>query len=271
MNHTNHLITDSLQKIMEMKEIEDLKAKQIEWNKLSTQERQEKDDLYNSHKESVSSSLQLANETIEMMNYLSNEIREPFLYPELKNGIANTLLSILSDLVGPHGVDLKVSNMEEINFKPVFMLEQVVSTLYHFIDYNEFCESIAESAYFNDDLFPHTIKILRRRNAMDEEGISRFQNLYERVKTLKEKNAEEEQELGDIPDEFLDPIYCTLMNDPVKLPSGTIMDRQVILQHLLNEPNDPFTRQPLTPEMLIPLPDLKQKIEDWVKSKTKKQ
>jgi ubiquitin conjugation factor E4 B len=49
-----------------------------------------------------------------------------------------------------------------------------------------------------------------------------------------------------IPDEFLDPLLCTLMTDPVKLPSGNIVDRSMIMQHLLNDANDPFNRAPLT-------------------------
>lgn len=42
----------------------------------------------------------------------------------------------------------------------------------------------------------------------------------------------------------------TLMTDPVILPSGNIMDRSIILRHLLNSPTDPFNRQPLTESML---------------------
>lgn len=42
----------------------------------------------------------------------------------------------------------------------------------------------------------------------------------------------------------------TLMTDPVMLPSGNIMDRSIILRHLLNSPTDPFNRQPLTENML---------------------
>lgn len=42
----------------------------------------------------------------------------------------------------------------------------------------------------------------------------------------------------------------TLMTDPVMLPSGNIMDRSIILRHLLNSPTDPFNRQPLTESML---------------------
>lgn len=44
----------------------------------------------------------------------------------------------------------------------------------------------------------------------------------------------------------------TLMTDPVRLPSGTIMDRSIILRHLLNSPTDPFNRQTLTESMLEP-------------------
>lgn len=49
-----------------------------------------------------------------------------------------------------------------------------------------------------------------------------------------------------MPDEFLDPLFATLMKDPVRLPSsGVITDRAVITRHLLSDPIDPFNRQPL--------------------------
>lgn len=42
------------------------------------------------------------------------------------------------------------------------------------------------------------------------------------------------------------------MVDPVSLPSGKIMDRSIITRHLLNSNTDPFNRQPLTEDMLVP-------------------
>lgn len=45
----------------------------------------------------------------------------------------------------------------------------------------------------------------------------------------------------------------TLMDDPVILPSsGKIMDRPVIIRHLLNSQTDPFNRQPLSEDNLMP-------------------
>ena len=49
------------------------------------------------------------------------------------------------------------------------------------------------------------------------------------------------------PEEFMDSLMWFLMSDPVKLPSsGCVVDRSTIKQHLLNDPNDPFNREPLT-------------------------
>ncbi|KFD50118.1 hypothetical protein M514_09078 [Trichuris suis] len=59
----------------------------------------------------------------------------------------------------------------------------------------------------------------------------------------------------------------TLMRDPVQLPSGSIMDRTVITRHLLNTQTDPFTRQPLNENMLVPAVELKTQIDAWIEEK----
>lgn len=62
---------------------------------------------------------------------------------------------------------------------------------------------------------------------------------------------------------FTDPLMDTLMTDPVQLPSGVIMDRPVIIRHLLSSNQDPFNRQQLTVDMLVPAREMKAKIEQW--------
>ena len=68
-----------------------------------------------------------------------------------------------------------------------------------------------------------------------------------------------------------DPVMDTLMSDPVRLPSGMVMDRPIIIRHLLNSSQDPFNRQELTVDMLEPLPHLKLEIEQWRLSKEQNQ
>lgn len=56
------------------------------------------------------------------------------------------------------------------------------------------------------------------------------------------QGSEEDIEMADAPDEFVDPITNTIMQDPVKLPSGLVMDRPNVLRMLLSDPRDPTTR-----------------------------
>ena len=63
----------------------------------------------------------------------------------------------------------------------------------------------------------------------------------------KYHELENELDLDDIPDEFLDPIMGTLINDPVMLPnSDTIMERDIIFRHVIAEKNNPFNREELS-------------------------
>ena len=56
------------------------------------------------------------------------------------------------------------------------------------------------------------------------------------------QGGEEDVEMADAPDEYLDPITYTVMQDPVKLPSGAVMDRPNVMRMLLSDPRDPITR-----------------------------
>ena len=50
-----------------------------------------------------------------------------------------------------------------------------------------------------------------------------------------------------------DPLMYTLMRDPVTLPaSRVVVDRSTIKSHLLSDSKDPFNRQPLSLENVIP-------------------
>uniref|UniRef100_H3HCX8 U-box domain-containing protein n=1 Tax=Phytophthora ramorum TaxID=164328 RepID=H3HCX8_PHYRM len=80
--------------------------------------------------------------------------------------------------------------------------------------------------------------------------------------------------LGDIPDQYLDPLLSTLMMDPVRLPSGNIVDRAVIARHLLassqqggSTGRDPFTREPLTMAMVEPCDALRSEIQMYLRTK----
>merc|ERR1712080_421197 len=78
-------------------------------------------------------------------------------------------------------------------------------------------------------------------------------------------HKEEEELLGDAPEDFLCPIMSILMTDPVRLPSsGQVVDRSTIARHLLSDQSDPFNRAPLTMDQVEPETDLRQRVEEWM-------
>jgi len=54
----------------------------------------------------------------------------------------------------------------------------------------------------------------------------------------------------------------------VILPSSKVtIDRHTIKTHLLSDPKDPFNREPLKLEDVVPNIELKQQIDAWIKEK----
>jgi ubiquitin conjugation factor E4 B len=51
------------------------------------------------------------------------------------------------------------------------------------------------------------------------------------------------------------------------LPSGHYVDRSTITQHLLNDPTDPFNREPLTTEDIRPATELKARMDQWLQER----
>jgi ubiquitin conjugation factor E4 B len=75
----------------------------------------------------------------------------------------------------------------------------------------------------------------------------------EKVGKLLEQDNLKEQDLGSVPEHFLDPILFEIMQNPVTLPtSGAVVDLATIKGHLLSSNLDPFNRQPLKLEDVIP-------------------
>lgn len=70
------------------------------------------------------------------------------------------------------------------------------------------------------------------------------------------------------PEEFVDPLLGTLMKDPVLLTtSQRVIDRSVAVQCVLRGGRDPFDGQRLTMAMLVPQPELAERIQEFRRRK----
>ncbi|EFH49981.1 U-box domain-containing protein [Arabidopsis lyrata subsp. lyrata] len=270
VNDSIYLLDESLNKILEIKQIEAEMSNTAEWEQRPTQERQERTRLFHSQENIVRIDMKLANEDVTMLAFTSEEITAPFLLPEMVERVANMLNYFLLQLVGPQRKSLSLKDPEKYEFRPKQLLKQIVRIYVNLArgdTENIFPGAISsDGRSYNEQLFNAGADVLRR---IGEEGriIQDFMELGTKAKAAASEALDAEAALGDIPDEFLDPIQYTLMRDPVILPSSRItVDRPIIQRHLLSDNHDPFNRAHLTSDMLIPDIALKAKIDEFVKS-----
>eukprot|EP01053_Blabericola_migrator_P006185 Blabericola_migrator_1__6184@NODE_311_length_10068_cov_114_952505_g254_i0_p1_GENE_NODE_311_length_10068_cov_114_952505_g254_i0NODE_311_length_10068_cov_114_952505_g254_i0_p1_ORF_typecomplete_len1131_score253_54Ufd2P_core/PF10408_9/1_9e102Ubox/PF04564_15/8_5e21MH1/PF03165_16/0_46_NODE_311_length_10068_cov_114_952505_g254_i028506242 len=186
------------------------------------------------------------------------------------------LNNCLNSLVGPRCLELKVTNFEAYNFKPrellatlafiyvklakdsnTGMADEVVSTI------------AAEDRFFKMELFVKACGILQREGIVSRDLLEDFRSLS---KALTEKSAEsklfDDLLADDVPAEFMDPLMAEIMKDPVLLPSsGVIVERRVIERHLISDEFDPFNRAPLKKSELVPQPELKERIQEFIRTR----
>eukprot|EP01092_Planopodium_desertum_P011333 TRINITY_DN5160_c0_g2_i1.p1 TRINITY_DN5160_c0_g2~~TRINITY_DN5160_c0_g2_i1.p1 ORF type:complete len:247 (-),score=20.39 TRINITY_DN5160_c0_g2_i1:64-729(-) len=210
----------------------------------------------------------LANSTIDMLHYLSQDVVAPFMREELVGRIATMLNYFLVALAGPSRSELKVKNPESYNFKPKELLTKLIDIYLNFSKCEEFKIAITQDQRsYTHEVFLGAAKILRDRiPTYGEDKLVAFEIFVLSVQETALSQAKaDEIAYTDVPDEFLDPIMSTLMTDPVYLPTSNMtVDRKVISRHLLGNDTDPFTKKPLTLEMLKPDVELKAKIESWL-------
>ncbi|XP_030363670.1 ubiquitin conjugation factor E4 B isoform X3 [Strigops habroptila] len=267
INDTTFLLDESLESLKRIHEVQEEMKNKEQWDLLPREQQQARQSQLAQDERVSRSYLALATETVDMFHILTKQVQKPFLRPELGPRLAAMLNFNLQQLCGPKCRDLKVENPEKYGFEPKKLLDQLTD-IYLQLDCARFAKAIADDQRsYSKELFEEVISKMRKAGIKSTIAIEKFKLLAEKVEEIVAKNARAEIDYSDAPDEFRDPLMDTLMTDPVRLPSGTIMDRSIILRHLLNSSTDPFNRQTLTENMLEPVPELKEQIQAWMRDK----
>jgi ubiquitin conjugation factor E4 B len=191
-------------------------------------------------------------------------VAKAFMGEELRSRLAGMLLSVVRQFTGKRSLDIKISNPDAYGFDPKDILSRVGRIACCFAGEPEFPGALAESGYYDVELLPRCAQTLRRLGALASNQLDALDKLASAAAVAREALSLDDGLENEAPEEFVDPLTAELMKSPVKLPSGNVVDDSTIRQHLLNELSDPFSRQPLEPADLEPLPDLKKRIEEWL-------
>mmetsp|Transcript_20293 Transcript_20293/g.35016 ORF Transcript_20293/g.35016 Transcript_20293/m.35016 type:complete len:588 (-) Transcript_20293:27-1790(-) len=268
LNDATYLLDESLSSLTEVRNLQILMEDSSAWNNLSDNERQEKEARMQQLQGMVRTDNLLGRATVTLLYLFTDDqvMQLAFLRPEMVSRLAEMLNYFVSFLCGPKCQELVVKDKEKYAWDPRFVLTRIVGVYLHLYNKKDFLHAIAKDGRsYSDVLFSRALGILRRHAMMSLKELERFEAVAQSAKRFAEMDVEDEALMGDVPDEFLDPVMSTLMRDPVKLPtSGVVMDKSIIERHLLSDPIDPFNRMPLSADMLVPEGELKARIEAWV-------
>lgn len=269
LNDANHLLDSVLDDLEEMRSLETLiQGGSAEWESLSEEEKREKQERLQKLEGGAKSYNQLANNNVKLLWLLTGDevVRRIFLRDEMVSRLAEMLNYLLERLCGQRCSDLKVSDPAKVSWKPRQLLKRIMETYTHFVGEDAFAFAVArDGRSYKADLFTRATAIAKRRHVLTASKIQGFSEVAEAAARAHEADNEEEEDLGDVPDEFLDPVMSVLMRNPVKLPtSGNVMDRAVISRILLSDKLDPFNRKLLTEDMLVEDTELKEKIDSFI-------
>lgn len=266
LNDATYVLDEALSKFPKIHDVEkELREKQD----MTQEERGQKEEELRTLESQATSYMQLANETVAMMQLFTKALRDSFTLPEVVGRLAGMLDYNLEILVGPKSQNLRVEDSaRKYHFNPKTLMPDVVEIFLNLGGAQSFVEAVADDGRsYKPETFKKASQIMTKKNLKAPEELEAWDQFTARVAKAKEVLDQAEQDFGDAPEEFEDPLLGMLMSDPVVLPSQNIVDRSTIIQHLLSDETDPFTRMPMKIEDAVPADDLRQRIEAWKKEK----
>ena len=262
-----------IQHLQNIKLYEDLISDKERYNEMSDEKKKEEESKFNENDHIVRAEIKLFNVSLKFLVSLSKLLQKFFIQNNLIESLISFLNYSLKYFASPLGNDLKLKNLSDYNFNPRFILGALLTVYSAFYDKEEFLEKvIKDEANYKYGHFSRAKHLVENSGKIeiDNFDFNNFLKFVGKLKEVEKKVKEEAINYDDAPEEFYDQLVCSLMTDPVKLPlSNVILDRKTIETHLLSDPTDPFNRTPLSKDMLIPCPELKTRIEEYLQKKQK--
>jgi len=260
LNDANFVMYEALNTFPKIHELEE----QLDDPMMAQEERREKEGALQRYQGQAQSYMQLANETVDTMQLFTAALVDAFTADEIVHRLAGMLDYNVVMLTGPKSRNLRVKNPLQYHFNAKKLLVELVNVYLSLGSRASFIEAVAaDGRSYDPIIFDNVTRIMTNKIGSGDSKVKAWNELKVKVAMAKEIADQAEQDFGEVPDEFEDPIMGDLMKDPVVLPSKHIVDRSTIVQHLLSDAKDPFTRTPMTVNDVVPATELKERIEKW--------
>merc|ERR1719471_1315931 len=188
---------DALKRIHEVQEE---MTDPVRWTTGQTQEQQQNRlRNLNQDERQCRSYLTLARETVEMFHYLTQDIKEPFLRPELVDRLAAMLNHNLKQLCGSKCKNLKVKQPEKYNWDPKWMLDHLIDIYLH-LDTKTLAAALAnDQRSFSEETFDDAVSRMGSVLGRSSVDVEAFSGLARRAKEIDAANRKKDEDYDDAP------------------------------------------------------------------------
>jgi ubiquitin conjugation factor E4 B len=130
-------------------------------------------------------------------------VRDAFMQPEIVSRLAPMLDYTLDTLAGPRCQELKVKDPKKVGFDPKQLLRQILSVFLNFAPRDEFAEAMArDERSYRRSIFEKAASIAERHMLKSPPELEQLMALVARVDAVQAADLAEEEDLGEIPDDF---------------------------------------------------------------------
>ena len=203
LNDVTYVLDESLSSFVKIHDLQQLLSGPA-GAALEAAVRMEKEEVLADTQGKAKGYMQLANETVSMLKLFTEALADSFTMPEIVQRLADMLDYNLDAMVGPKSSQLKVENPEQYDFKPKVLLSELVNVYLNLGSKENFVMAVArDGRSYKPGNFEKAMQIMKKWSLKSPDELSSWRALGERFKKAKELDDQAEEDLGEIPDEFL--------------------------------------------------------------------
>jgi ubiquitin conjugation factor E4 B len=213
INDVTYLMNESLNEMTQIHHIQiEMDDKPI-WNSKPADYRREREGTLHSLERHASGYNTLCRSTVELLKIFTAETKAPFMVPEIVDRLAAMLDYNLVVMVGPKYQELKVRDPEKLKFNPRALLSDLLQVFQNLSDQTNFVNAVArDGRSYTKELFDKAGQIAVSRGLKTGTEMEQLRLFVAKVEEAKVNMMEEDEDLGDIPDEFMGACFSPHAN-----------------------------------------------------------
>jgi hypothetical protein len=215
------------------------------------------------NKKIVSRSSLVIRELIDLLNQITLYFNKAFIEEHTVKNIVTCFNHILYVLLTKKPNIMKINDRTLYDYHPNKTIKSILF-LYAKLNSTTIVHLLSKCNCLKPTHYKKVLNIITKDKC--EETYTSFRFKY-MIQLIEEKRESTIKNKKDIPEKFIDPITCEIMENPVKLPSSEmVVDRITIMNVMQNSKLDPYDRTTLTEDMLIDMKELKEEIDNFISS-----